>query len=530
MNLSSETKRTIGLIGCGAWGRNHLRVLSELGVLATVCDPDSQRLSEIEATHPGVSTETEIDRVLARSDIQGLVIASPAVTHAQLALRALEAGKDVLVEKPMALEPEKGEELVDTADRLGRILQVGHVLEYHPAVTKLRELIAEGTLGRIRYLYSNRLNLGRIRTEENALWSFAPHDIAIMLRLLGRTPVDVACYGGSYLTQDVPDTTMTCLGFAGGVKAHIYVSWLHPFKEHRFVVIGEHQMAVFDDTLPWEEKLALYPHRVDWLGGQVPVARRAEANPVPLVKQEPLRMEAEDFLQSIATRNQPLTNGASALEVLRVLATAQGALNRADAPETGRAGGTRRFFAHPTAVVDEGAQVGKGTKIWHFSHVMGSAEIGENCSFGQNCYVGSKVKIGDAVKVQNNVSIYEGVRLEDDVFCGPSVVFTNVRNPRSAVNRKDEFQKTLIGRGATLGANATIVCGTHINEHAFVAAGSVVTRDIPAFGLAMGSPARLAGWMCTCGEKLSFGDGNVAKCAACGSSFEMVDPETVRPQ
>lgn len=528
MNPPSESRRTIGLVGCGLWGRNHLRVLDELGVLAAVCDPDVQRLSEIEATYPGVSVETDLERLLGRPDIKGLIVASPAATHAHVALRALEAGKDVLVEKPMALAPREGETLVATAARLGRILAVGHVLEYHPAVTKLRELIAEGALGRIWYLYSNRLNLGRIRTEENALWSFAPHDIAIMLRLLGRTPIDVACHGGTYLTRDVPDTTLTCLSFANGVKAHIYVSWLHPFKEHRFIVIGEDQMAVFDDTLPWDEKLALYPHRVDWLGGQVPVARRAEASPVPLVKQEPLRLELEEFLNAISTRSRPLTDGESGLAVLQVLASAQQSLNSIVSGTAGSSGYKNQFFAHETAVIDDGAQIGKGTNIWHFSHVTDSAEIGEGCTLGQNCYVGSKVKVGNRVKIQNNVSIYAGVKLEDEVFCGPSVVFTNVRNPRSAIDRKGKFQSTLVRRGATLGANSTIVCGVQINEHAFVAAGSVVTKDIPAFGLVMGSPARLTGWMCTCGEKLAFADTDSSKCPSCGSGYEMIDRESVR--
>jgi UDP-2-acetamido-3-amino-2,3-dideoxy-glucuronate N-acetyltransferase len=175
---------------------------------------------------------------------------------------------------------------------------------------------------------------------------------------------------------------------------------------------------------------------------------------------------------------------------------------------------------HPTAVVDAGAEIGAGTRVWHFAHVMGGARIGRGCSLGQNVFVGRDVVIGDNVKIQNNVSVYEGVVLEDDVFCGPSMVFTNVVNPRSHVSRKHEFQPTHVRQGATLGANATVLCGHTIGRYAFVAAGAVVTRDVPDHGLVMGAPARLAGWMCRCGVRLHFADGSAA-CGACGEKYRL---------
>jgi UDP-2-acetamido-3-amino-2,3-dideoxy-glucuronate N-acetyltransferase len=177
------------------------------------------------------------------------------------------------------------------------------------------------------------------------------------------------------------------------------------------------------------------------------------------------------------------------------------------------------YFAHESCCIDAGAIIGAGTKIWHFSHVMAGATIGRGCSIGQNVFVATDVVIGDNVKIQNNVSLYTGVVLEDDVFCGPSMVFTNVVNPRSAVSRKHEYQRTLVRRGATIGANATIVCGHVIGQHAFIGAGAVVTRDVPDFALSVGNPARLAGWVCRCGVKLSGAArpvGDLA-CHACGS-------------
>ena len=179
------------------------------------------------------------------------------------------------------------------------------------------------------------------------------------------------------------------------------------------------------------------------------------------------------------------------------------------------------FFAHESAYIDDGAEIGAGTKIWHFCHLMGGSRVGRNCNFGQNVVISPGVTIGDNVKIQNNVSVYTGVTLEDDVFCGPSMVFTNVINPRSHVSRKHEYQKTLVGRGATLGANSTIVCGHNVGRYAFVGAGAVVTRDVPDYALVIGNPARIAGWMCQCGVKLASGPTPpaAATCGACGTAY-----------
>jgi UDP-2-acetamido-3-amino-2,3-dideoxy-glucuronate N-acetyltransferase len=181
--------------------------------------------------------------------------------------------------------------------------------------------------------------------------------------------------------------------------------------------------------------------------------------------------------------------------------------------------GEKGYFAHESSYVDDGAQIGNGTKIWHFSHVMPGAVIGERCNLGQNVVVMPGTRIGNNVKIQNNVSIYEGVELEDDVFCGPSCVFTNVMNPRSHVSRKHEYRRTLVKRGSSIGANATIVCGITLGEYSFIGAGAVVTSDVPPYGLMVGVPGRLVGWMCQCGERLHLGAGRAA-CGVCGATYE----------
>ena len=252
----------VAVLGFGYWGKNLIRNFNSLDCLRLIVDTNPKRETLAKKKFPYVEFSSDMDAAFDRDDIQAVVVATPAVTHFAIAKKALENGKDVFVEKPLALNVKEGKELVNMAERLGRVLMVGHILQYHPAVIKLGELIADGELGQIRYFCSNRLNMGMIRTEENILWSFAPHDISVMLFLLGERPCEVVCQGGSYLTQGVPDVTMSQFVFPSGVRAHIFVSWLYPYKEQKMVVVGSEKMAVFDDTA--ENKLVLYPHSIGW--------------------------------------------------------------------------------------------------------------------------------------------------------------------------------------------------------------------------------------------------------------------------
>lgn len=514
----------VAVVGGGYWGKNLVRNTAVLGALECICDADPDTLAALTEKYQ-VRGTTGFAQVLADPLVTAVMLATPAERHFQMAREALAAGKHVFVEKPLALHATEAETLCTQAAAADRILMVGHLLEYHPAVLRLKELIDAGELGQIRYVYSNRLNLGRFRTEENILWSFAPHDVAVILRLLGEEPVRVAAHGGSYLHADIADVTVSTLEFASGTKAHIFVSWLHPVKEQRLVVVGAKQMAVFDDMA--EHKLVLFPHRIEWVHRQ-PVPEAAARVPVPLPVAEPLAEECKHFLACVAEHRRPLTDGEEGTRVIRVLQACETSLAQGGKPVTLEKETPRDYFVDPTAVVEPGAKIASGTKIWHYSHILGDTEIGANCTFGQNCVVMPGVRVGNNVKLQNNVSLFTGVQLEDDVFCGPNLTFTNVVNPRSAVSRRNEYQQTLVRRGATLGANATILCGHTIGRHAFVGAGAVVTKDVPDYALVVGNPARQMGWMCACGVRLPFEHGT-AQCAACGAEYEQ-NGATVRPR
>ncbi len=516
----------IAVVGSGFWGKNLIRNYQELGALALICDNNETVLAEFQRRYPGVETCLALNDVLARENITGVAIATPAETHYRIVREALLADKHVYVEKPLVLEESEGQDLIALAAEQKRVLMVGQLLQYHPVFVRLKEMARAGELGRINYIYSHRLNLGKIRREENILWSFAPHDISMILTLAGGLPDEITATGGFYLHQRIADVTTTHLAFPTGLRAHIFVSWLHPFKEQKLVVVGDRKMAVFDDTLPWEDKLLLYPHKIQWRDN-MPVPLKAEPERPQVPQAEPLKAECRHFLSCIQEGHQPLTDGGEGLRVLRVLNAAQSSLDTggravglsAAAEEISVRPRADANFVHETAVVDDGADLGRGIRIWHFSHVLAGSRIGDNCNIGQNVVIGPEVSIGQNCKIQNNVSVYKGVTLEDGVFCGPSMVFTNIYNPRAEMRKMDQVRPTRVRHGATLGANCTIVCGVTIGRYAFVGAGAVVNRNVPDHALVVGNPAGRIGWVCQCGERLT----EDLDCLSCGRKYKQTE-------
>jgi UDP-2-acetamido-3-amino-2,3-dideoxy-glucuronate N-acetyltransferase len=536
-NPSRETENpAVAIIGGGYWGKNLVRNFYNLNAVKLVCDKSETILSSYKDQYQGIETCLALTDVLSSKEIQGVVIATPAETHFNIARESLLAGKHVYVEKPLVLREEEGLELIELAQKNGRVLMVGHLLQYHPVFIRLKELAHSGELGRINYIYSHRLNLGKIRREENILWSFAPHDISMILSLAREEPENLITTGGNYLHQKIADVTTTHLNFPSGLRAHIFVSWLHPFKEQKLVVIGDKKMAVFDDTQPWPEKLLLYPHQINWKNS-LPVPTKADPEKVEIEQQEPLKEECRHFLDCMSNGTQPRTDGREGLKVLEILNASQASLSDqgrkivlGEAPglEFGKNSISSRTtnhelrakangaFIHPTAVIDENITIGRGTKIWHFSHVLSNSRIGQNCNIGQNVVIGPDVSISKGCKIQNNVSVFKGISLEEGVFCGPSMVFTNIYNPRAEIGKMDQVRPTLVKKGATIGANATIVCGVTLGRYCFIGAGAVVNKNIADYSLVVGNPARQIGWSCECGERLP----DDLECLTCGKQYE----------
>ena len=292
-----------------------------MGHLVAVCDPSAKVLKEVKAAYRGVKTTRDYADLLEDGKVKAVAVAAPAALHYELARKALLAGKDVFVEKPLALRVPQAEELVELATDRKRILMVGHILEYHPAIRKLKDLVDAGELGEIHYVYSNRLNLGKVRQEENILWSFAPHDISVILLLVGTLPEWASTSGQHYLQHDVADVTMTCLAFPCKARAHIFASWLHPFKEQKLVVVGSRKMAVFDDVIK-EGKLKIFDKGIEWKDGR-PVTRQTAESTLFFPEVEPLREELAHFVECVRSRKPPRTDGANGLRVLRVLDACQ---------------------------------------------------------------------------------------------------------------------------------------------------------------------------------------------------------------
>lgn len=499
----------LAIVGCGRWGINHVRTASRFfpEKLSLVVDLNPEAEEKIKGVSKVVRFSTSISSVIDDKSINLVIVATPAETHYNITKRLIESGKNVLVEKPLTLNSAEAKELIRLANEKELQLMAGHVLLYHPAIRELKRLIDSGRIGNLQYIYSNRLNLGTVRSEENILWSFAPHDISVIQYLIGRKPIRVEAHGAVFLQNDVEDTTLTFLSYPDNIHAHIYVSWLHPFKEQRLVVIGDKGMVVFEDSDP-KDKLKLYKKGYNRVGG-VLEKFDGEFESVYFEHDEPLALEQKHFIECVEKGLKPLTGGDHVIEVLEILEEAERKLMNEKRKQM-----KKDYYVNEYAVVDDDVEIGEGTKVWHFSHIQSGARIGRYCTLGQNVNIANNVVIGNYVKIQNNVSVYEGVTLEDYVFCGPSMVFTNIKDPRSKYPQVGSkyYVKTLVKEGASLGANSTIVCGVTIGRHAFVGAGSVVTKDVPDFALVIGNPARIVGWVSEAGKKLEFDRDGFAFC------------------
>ena len=320
----------VAVAGLGYWGPNIARNLAALpGVeLAWCCDPSEASRERVAPSFPGARFTGDLDEVLADESVDAVALATPVPTHAALARRVLEAGKHCFVEKPMARSAADAEGVVAAAERAGRTLMVGHLLEFHPGVIKLKELIDGGELGRVLYIYGNRLNLGKLRADENALWSLGAHDVSVLLRLAGEEPHEVEARGESYMREGVEDVVFCFLRFPSGLTAHLHLSWLDPHKERRFTVVGDQRMATFDD-MALEGKIAIYDKGFDEPAGTYGeyITRSGDIWSPQISNVEPLRTECEHFVRCVREGTTPISDGAAGLRVVRVLEALQRSLD-----------------------------------------------------------------------------------------------------------------------------------------------------------------------------------------------------------
>ena len=485
--------RNLALIGGGYWGKNLVRDFYNLESLHTVCDIDTNLLSKHKSNYPEIETTTDWNIALSNANIDRVCIALPAHLHYTFAKKSLEAGKHVYVEKPITLDITQAEELNKIAKEKNLILMVGHLLQYHPGIEKIKSIIKKGTIGNVKQIVANRFSLGIFRTFENVLWSFAVHDISVILSLCNdMLPNSVVCNGMSNITSGIQDITNSVLKYDDKYVS-LNVNWLSPYKEQKLTVVGTKGMLVFDDV---EKKIIIVPEFVKYeneINPHNPIAIKNNSYVETFDTSEyPLTKECKHFIRCCDSNSNPITDGDEGVRVLKVLTKLQESLDN-NGKEMQFKTNTNTVFIHETAVVDEGAIIGEGSKIWHYSHICKGAQIGKNCNIGQNVYIAGGAVIGDNCKVQNNVSIYAGVRAGNHVFFGPSCVLTNDINPRCLHSKNGNYVDTILEDGVTLGANSTIVCGNTIKKHSLIGAGAVVCKDVESYSIVVGNPGKTIG-------------------------------------
>lgn len=312
-------KKNIAVVGCGHWGKNLVRNFYELGVLASICDP-STKIAEQHSKQFSVQNHS-FSEIINNLNIKGVVLAVPAKHHAAMAIDAMKQGKHVFVEKPLAMNEDEATLMIKTAKDNKVQLMVGHLLQYHPVFQKVKEMVLSGEIGEINYIYSNRLSLGKVRTEEDVVWSFAPHDISMILSLANEEPEFVTAHSAVILQENIPDTATIHMTFKSGLKSHISVSWLYPYKEQKLVVIGKTAMLVFDDTKPWKEKLSIQRYQAEINQGS-PSLKKNDLEFIEVIEDEPLKNECQHFINVVENNIKPITNEHEGLRVLKVLTAA----------------------------------------------------------------------------------------------------------------------------------------------------------------------------------------------------------------
>ena len=516
------------VIGVGNMGKNHARIYHELTNSQLIAVADSNPELKIIAERYGAKFYTDYKEMLDKEEINAISIVVPTRLHKEVAVNCFKSGKHVLLEKPIAPSISEAEEIINASKQANKTLAIGHIERFNPVIKELKKIIQEGGLGRILSVVTKRIGVSPPDTKDNnVVIDLAIHDIDISNHLFDSIPSKVYSITGSALSLTSEDYATILLEYEGKASASIHVNWITPTNVRQLSINGTEGYAELDYVT---QKLVVYPKMASGVFSDfkdfVEKYGKFPKIEIPIPKKEPLKQELEEFLKCIEEGKAPLIGGNQGLDALKI---AIKALNRTKKEE---------YFKHPSAEVSEKAKIKKGTKIWNNVQVRENSKIGENCIISKDVYIDHGVIIGDNVKIQNSVPVYNGVTLEEGVFIGPYATFTNDKLPR-AIN-PDGSQKaggtnafdwkistTLVKKGASIGANSTILSGITIGEWALIGAGSVVTKDVPEYGLVMGNPAKLKGFVCPCGKKLEKiserETGVVMQCRVCGK--EVIIPK-----
>jgi len=478
----------IAIIGCGYWGSNLIRVFaqSEQINLHTCCDLDESKLKKVKMIYPYINITSNYQEVITNPEIHAVIIATPVFSHYKLAKLALLANKHVLVEKPLTYTCKESQELIELANQKNKILMVDHTFEYEPAIRKIKKIIESKELGEIYYINANWLNLGKLQPDVNVVFDLATHIFSIINYITGKEPLNIKATGETYISNNkLEEMANLIIKYPNKIIANINVSWLEPYKVRKLTLVSSKKMLVFDLLNP-QEQLKIFDKGVDVNHLENTISYRSGDVYSPNIEPiEPLKEMANHFISCIKENKKPLTSGENGLIVVKLLeAAAQSLKNKGieiklnEKNSNISLGNNSRIF-QPTLTNLYGCEIGDNTKIGAFVEIQKNAKIGNNC------------------KISSHSFICEGVTIEDDVFIGHGVRFINDKYPRATsggILQTEEDWKvipTIVKKGASIGTNATILCGITIGENALVGAGSVVTRDVPPNSVVYGNPAKI---------------------------------------
>ncbi len=522
--ILDNSKLKIAVIGCGSWGKKLFTAFYEVGFFPVICDVDEKKLNWYENHYPNLQTYHTAEKVLIDPSIEAVAIASPFENHFEFARKALLAGKHVYFERPLMVTADQREELGLLSREQKRVLTVAGVLKHYPVFSLLQEIVAKGELGNLKYIYASRLSAGEIGEDENILWSFSPHDVAMILGLSGELPEFVAATGANYFHKKIADLTTSYMKFPSGLRAHLFVSWLHPENNNKLVVVGDKKMAVFQDKKNSCQKLYIYPHQISW-EHEMHVPQKAKAEIINIYQDELICEDIERFVSSVKEQRGAVNLDDEGEQVMEILNAGQLSINQNGDKVFLGAGRQFGIMSMPLPIIDamqQGKMLADGVTLLDeeqtgdMDHEIICDEELVICNDTTGSFLPfyRLTKDGKGCKIRNNLSIIEDLLLESEFEYEDQ----NLKWFQSSVflnqDRNDERQ-TVVKKGVTLGAGCTIARGTTIGEYAYIGAGAVVVNDVPPHALVVGSPAKIKGWVCRCGNRLRFSRDDKSCCSSC---------------